>query len=78
LGRTRTCPGRTIFLADYSDGLTDVNLDEMTEVFKKHWFDAEAFRGLARLRRMESRSPDRYAEAVSCARAVGVGDYAEG
>jgi len=29
----------------------------------KDWFDAESFRGLARLRGMESRSPDRYAEA---------------
>jgi len=29
----------------------------------KDWFDAETFRGLARLRGMESRAPDRYAEA---------------
>jgi LmbE family N-acetylglucosaminyl deacetylase len=29
----------------------------------KHWFDEETFRGLARLRGMESRSPERYAEA---------------
>ncbi len=29
----------------------------------KEWFDAEVFRGLARLRGMESRSPERYAEA---------------
>jgi len=29
----------------------------------KDWFDAETFRGLARLRGMESRSPDRVAEA---------------
>jgi LmbE family N-acetylglucosaminyl deacetylase len=29
----------------------------------KDWFDAETFRGLARLRGMESRSPERYAEA---------------
>lgn len=29
----------------------------------KHWFDAEVFRGLARLRGMECRSPERYAEA---------------
>jgi hypothetical protein len=27
------------------------------------WFDAEIFRGLARLRGMEYRSPERYAEA---------------
>jgi LmbE family N-acetylglucosaminyl deacetylase len=29
----------------------------------KHWFDEETFRGLARLRAMECRAPDRYAEA---------------
>ena len=29
----------------------------------KDWFDAEIFRGLARLRGMECRSPERYAEA---------------
>ena len=28
-----------------------------------HWFDAETFRGLARLRGMECRAPERYAEA---------------
>jgi LmbE family N-acetylglucosaminyl deacetylase len=28
----------------------------------KHWFDAEIFRGLARLRGMECRAPERYAE----------------
>jgi LmbE family N-acetylglucosaminyl deacetylase len=29
----------------------------------KHWFDEETFRGLARLRGMECRAPQRYAEA---------------
>jgi LmbE family N-acetylglucosaminyl deacetylase len=29
----------------------------------KHWFDAETFGGLARLRGMECRAPERYAEA---------------
>jgi LmbE family N-acetylglucosaminyl deacetylase len=29
----------------------------------KHWFDAETFRGLARLRGLECRAPERYAEA---------------
>jgi LmbE family N-acetylglucosaminyl deacetylase len=29
----------------------------------KHWFDTETFRALARLRGMECRAPDRYAEA---------------
>jgi LmbE family N-acetylglucosaminyl deacetylase len=30
----------------------------------KHWFDAETFRGLARLRGMECRAPENYAEAL--------------
>jgi len=29
----------------------------------KHWFDAETFMGLMRLRGLESNAPDRYAEA---------------
>ena len=29
----------------------------------KQWFDAETFRGLARLRGMECRAPERYAES---------------
>ena len=29
----------------------------------KDWFDAETFRGLARLRGMECHAPERYAEA---------------
>jgi hypothetical protein len=29
----------------------------------KHWFDQEVFYGLARLRGMECRAPERYAEA---------------
>jgi hypothetical protein len=29
----------------------------------KHWFDAETFCGLARLRGMECRAPEHYAEA---------------
>ena len=38
----------------------------------KHWFDEETFRGLARLRAMECRAPDRYAEAY-VARKVALG-----
>jgi len=30
----------------------------------KHWFDTEVFRGLARLRGMECRAPENYAEAL--------------
>ena len=38
----------------------------------KHWFDEETFRGLARLRGMECRAPERYAEALPRPQA---GDY---
>jgi LmbE family N-acetylglucosaminyl deacetylase len=38
----------------------------------KHWFDAETFRGLARLRGMECRASERYAEAFF-ARKLSVG-----
>jgi LmbE family N-acetylglucosaminyl deacetylase len=38
----------------------------------KDWFDAETFRGLARLRGMECRAPERYAEAF-VARKVALG-----
>jgi LmbE family N-acetylglucosaminyl deacetylase len=36
----------------------------------KDWFDAETFRGLARLRGMECRAPDRYAEAFHMRKAT--------
>lgn len=38
----------------------------------KHWFDGETFRGLARIRGMECRAPERYAEAFY-ARKISVG-----
>jgi LmbE family N-acetylglucosaminyl deacetylase len=36
----------------------------------KDWFDAETFRGLARIRGMECRAPGRYAEAFSVRKAM--------
>src|SRR3984893_16918472 len=36
----------------------------------KQWFDAETFRGLARLRGMECRAPERYAEAYFARKVV--------
>ncbi|MCX5519522.1 PIG-L family deacetylase [Kaistia defluvii] len=41
----------------------DLLLTHFTSQRTKDWFDAETFRGLARLRGMECRSPGRYAEA---------------
>jgi hypothetical protein len=42
-------------------------IDLLTKHFasqrSNHWFDADTFRGLARLRGMECRAPERYAEA---------------
>jgi LmbE family N-acetylglucosaminyl deacetylase len=38
-------------------------LDHFGSQRSKDWFDAETFRGLARLRGIECRAPDRYAEA---------------
>jgi LmbE family N-acetylglucosaminyl deacetylase len=51
--------------------LTDAVLERKIEFLYAHfgtqrskqWFDAETFRGLARLRGMECRAPERYAEA---------------
>ena len=36
----------------------------------KDWFDAETFAGLARLRGMECRAPERYAEAFVVRKAM--------
>jgi LmbE family N-acetylglucosaminyl deacetylase len=41
----------------------DLLLEHFGTQRSKHWFDAETFHGLARLRGMECRAPDRYAEA---------------
>jgi LmbE family N-acetylglucosaminyl deacetylase len=42
---------------------TDLLLSHFGSQRSKQWFDAETFRGLARLRGMECRAPERYAEA---------------
>jgi LmbE family N-acetylglucosaminyl deacetylase len=41
----------------------DLLLSHFGSQRSKQWFDAETFRGLARLRGMECRAPERYAEA---------------
>ncbi len=40
--------------------------EHFTSQTGKDWFDADTFRGLARLRGMECRAPERYAEAFHC------------
>jgi LmbE family N-acetylglucosaminyl deacetylase len=57
--------------------LTSAVLEHKIELLLSHfqtqrskaWFDAETFRGLARLRGMECRSPERYAEAFALRKA---------
>ena len=50
--------------------LVDAKIEKLTEAFPsqrgKHWFDAELFRGLMRIRGMEAASPTGYAEAYVC------------
>ena len=41
----------------------DLSLSHFGSQRSKQWFDADTFSGLARLRRMECRAPERYAEA---------------
>jgi LmbE family N-acetylglucosaminyl deacetylase len=58
--------------------ITSVVLERKIELLLAHfesqrskdWFDAETFRGLARLRGMECRAPDRYAEAFVLRKAM--------
>lgn len=45
-------------------------LDHFGSQRSKDWFDAETFRGLARLRGMECRAPERYAEAFVLRKAM--------
>ena len=50
--------------------LVDAKIEKLTKAFPsqrgKHWFDAELFRGLMRIRGMEGASPTGYAEAYVC------------
>jgi LmbE family N-acetylglucosaminyl deacetylase len=45
---------------------TNLVLDTFESQSEKHWFDAELFLGLMRVRGMEGRSPSGYAEAFTC------------
>jgi LmbE family N-acetylglucosaminyl deacetylase len=49
--------------ADVLDRKVELLLAHFGTQRSKDWFDAETFRGLARLRGMECRAPERYAEA---------------
>ncbi len=49
--------------ADVLERKVELLLKHFGSQRSRHWFDAETFRGLARLRGMECRAPQRYAEA---------------
>ncbi len=49
--------------SDILDRKIELLLQHFGSQRSKDWFDAETFRGLARLRGMECRAPERYAEA---------------
>jgi LmbE family N-acetylglucosaminyl deacetylase len=49
--------------ADILHRKTELLIKHFGSQRSKHWFDAESFRGLARLRGMECRAAERYAEA---------------
>lgn len=48
----------------------DLLFDAFESQADKHWFDRDLFRGLLRIRGMECRAPEGYAEAFSCRKAV--------
>lgn len=59
--------GQPNFYVPLSRSVMQRKIDLLTKHFGsqrfRHWFDEETFRGLARLRGMECRAPQRYAEA---------------
>ncbi|MEZ5923172.1 MAG: PIG-L deacetylase family protein [Hyphomicrobiaceae bacterium] len=59
--------GQPNFYIPMRSAMLERKVDVLERVFgtqrSKDWFDAETFRGLARLRGMECRAPERYAEA---------------
>ena len=59
--------GRPNFYVPVSASVIQRKVDLLISHFgsqrSKQWFDAETFLGLARLRGMECRAPERYAEA---------------
>jgi LmbE family N-acetylglucosaminyl deacetylase len=62
--------GRPNLFVPVTRELVDEKARLLLETFEtqgaKHWFDPDVFRGLMRLRGMESRSPSGYAEAFTC------------
>lgn len=66
--------GRPNLYVPLDDGIMSRKIELLLSHFgtqrSKDWFDAETFRGLARLRGMECRAPGRYAEAFSVHKAA--------
>lgn len=67
LGRPNTFVPLTTSVLDRKIALL---LEHFATQRSKDWFDAETFRGLARLRGMECRAPERYAEAFHVTKMV--------
>jgi LmbE family N-acetylglucosaminyl deacetylase len=66
--------GRPNFFVPLKDPLSEQKIDHLFAAFEsqrgKKWFDREAFRGLMRLRGMESNSPSGYAEAFHARKVI--------
>jgi LmbE family N-acetylglucosaminyl deacetylase len=66
--------GRPNFFVPMSEELLERKIEVLQAVFgtqrSKDWFDADTFRGLARLRGMECRAPARFAEAFDVRKIV--------
>lgn len=66
--------GQPNFYYPVSEAVMEKKLERLERNFgsqrSKDWFDPETFRGLARLRGMECRAPERYAEAFTIRKVV--------
>ncbi|GAB4361848.1 MAG: PIG-L family deacetylase [Oricola sp.] len=66
--------GQPNFYYPVSEAVMEAKLERLDRNFgsqrSKDWFDPDTFRGLARLRGMECRAPERYAEAFTIRKVV--------
>jgi hypothetical protein len=66
--------GRLNLYVPLADRIVERKLDLLERYFPtqagKHWYEAETFRGLMRLRGLECASPSRYAEAFYARKVV--------
>ena len=62
--------GGRVALVTWPHPCTEENLEGFPSQRDKHWFDAETFRGLLRLRGLEAAAPSGYAEAFHASKLV--------